>query len=71
MYHYYTGFISGMREVPFENMIARKPTYVIEHAVKGMLPKTKLGRRQMKSLRVLKGSSYAQYEAIKPIVLDA
>lgn len=71
VYHYYTGFISGMREVPFENMIARKPAYVIEHAVKGMLPKTKLGRRQMKSLRVLKGSSYAQYEAVKPIVLDA
>lgn len=70
VYRYYTGFISGMREVPFENMLAKKPSYIIEHAVKGMLPKTRLGKRLLKSLRVLKGSSYQAFEAQKPILLD-
>ncbi|VVT42811.1 50S ribosomal protein L13 [Chlamydia avium] len=70
VYRYYTRFISGMREVPFENMLAKKPSYIIEHAVKGMLPKTRLSRRLLKSLRILKGSSYEAFEAQKPILLD-
>lgn len=70
VYRYYTGYISGMREVPFENMISRKPTYVVEHAVKGMMPRTRLGRLQMKSLRVLKGSCYQEYASQQPVVLS-
>lgn len=70
VYRYYTGFISGMREVPFANMLDRKPEYIIEHAVRGMMPKTRLGRKQMKSLRVLKGSSYEQFVAQKPVIVD-
>ncbi|EPP35123.1 ribosomal protein L13 [Chlamydia ibidis] len=70
VYRYYTGYISGMREIPFENMMARKPTYIIEHAIKGMMPRTRLGRHQLKSLRILKGNSYKEYESQKPILLD-
>ncbi|MEG0037121.1 MAG: 50S ribosomal protein L13 [Victivallaceae bacterium] len=70
IYRYYTGHIGGMREIPFENMLARKPDYVIEHAVKGMMPKTKLGRKQLKSLRVVKGASFERYVAQKPIVVN-
>lgn len=71
VYRYYTGYISGMREIPFENMISRKPAYVVEHAIKGMMPKTRLGKLQMKSLRVLKGSCYQEYASQQPIVLGA
>lgn len=70
VYHYYTGYISGMREVPFENMMSRKPAYIIEHAVKGMMPKTRLGKLQLKSLRILKGSCYQTYASQQPVVLS-
>ncbi len=70
-YRYYTGYIGGMREVPFENMLARNPGYVIFHAVKGMLPKTRLGNKQIKSLRVIKGGNYREFQAQKPVVLSA
>ena len=36
--------MSGMREVPYRTMKARKPDYIIWHAVKGMMPKTRLDR---------------------------
>ncbi|WP_100934783.1 50S ribosomal protein L13 [Candidatus Chlamydia corallus] len=70
IYRYYTGYISGMRETPFENMMARKPTYIIEHAIKGMMPRTRLGKKQLKSLRIVKGDSYETFESQKPILLD-
>lgn len=69
VYRYYTGYISGMREVPFENMLARKPSYIVEHAIKGMMPKTRLGKHQLKSLRIVKGSSYDMFRSQNPIVL--
>ena len=49
IYHYYTGSISGLREVPFDTMQARNPDYIIESAVKGMMPKTRLGRSSIKT----------------------
>ena len=42
IYRYHTGAMSGMREVPYRVMKARNPTYIIRHAVKGMMPKTRL-----------------------------
>ncbi len=39
------------RHTSFQEMLERKPTFAIEHAVKGMLPKTKLGRKWRESLR--------------------
>src|SRR5260221_5780323 len=38
IYRKYTGFVGGMREVPYKTMIARKPEYILEHAIKGMMP---------------------------------
>ena len=55
VYRYYTGSISGLREVPYRTMKARKPQYIIEHAVKGMMPKSRLGKQQMRKLRVYAG----------------
>ena len=66
VYYYYTGFIGGLRETPYEVMIARKPTYVIERAVKGMMPRTKLGRAQLKKLRIFKGPEHTM-AAQKPV----
>ena len=66
IYRYYTGYISGMRETPYDIMHDRKPEYIIEHAVKGMMPKTRLGNAQYKRLRVFAGEKH-DMEAQKPI----
>lgn len=52
LYRYYTGSMSGLREIPYNVMQGRKPDYIIWHAVKGMVPKTRLGEAQMKKLRI-------------------
>ena len=66
LYRYYTGYMSGLREIPYEVMKARKPQYIIEHAVKGMMPKTKLAKAQLKKLRITAGKEH-QMEAQQPI----
>lgn len=66
IYRYHTGAMSGMREVPYRVMHARKPDYIIRHAVKGMMPKTRLAEAQMKKLRIYAGDKH-QMEAQKPI----
>lgn len=69
IYKSYTGYIGGLREVPFETMIARKPEYVLMHAIKGMMPKTRLGGQQVRKLRVFKGAEH-DMEAQKPIPVN-
>ena len=58
IYRRYTGFIGGLREVPLETLRARKPTYILEHAIKGMMPKTRLGGQQLGKLRIYAGSEH-------------
>lgn len=65
-YVYYTGWMGGLREVPYRVMKARKPEYIIEHAVKGMMPKTRLSNAQLKRLRIFAGTEHSM-EAQKPI----
>ncbi|MBA2367570.1 MAG: 50S ribosomal protein L13 [Candidatus Protochlamydia sp.] len=69
IYRYYTGSMSGLREIPYRTMQARKPEYIIEHAVKGMMPKTRLARLQIKKLRVFAGDKHDQ-AAQKPIQVN-
>lgn len=52
MYYKHTGYIGGMKERNFEDMRAKNPDDIIYQAVKGMLPKTKLGRNLLKKLKV-------------------
>lgn len=62
----YTGYMGGLRRVPYRVMQARKPEYIIEHAVNGMMPKTRLANAQKKRLRVFAGTEHDQ-AAQKPI----
>lgn len=66
VYRHYTGHISGLREIPYRTMLARKPQYIIERAVKGMMPKTRLADAQLKKLRIFAGSEH-NLKAQKPI----
>ena len=58
VYRYYTGSMSGLREVPFDTMQGRHPDYIVEHAVRGMMPKSRLARGQLKRLRVFAGAEH-------------
>ena len=52
IYRYHTGAMSGMREIPYRVMLDRKPEYIILEAIKGMMPKTRLAKAQIKKLRI-------------------
>lgn len=69
VYRRHTGYMSGMRETPYREMQKRKPGYIITHAVQGMVPKTKLGRSQLKKLRVFVGATH-NMQAQKPIAVN-
>ncbi|MDR2198832.1 MAG: 50S ribosomal protein L13 [Deltaproteobacteria bacterium] len=58
IYRRYTGFIGGLREVAAKTLLAKKPTELVTRAVRGMLPKNTLGRRQLKKLKVYAGPEH-------------
>lgn len=62
----YTGSIGGLRRTPYRTMMARKPAHIIQHAVKAMMPKTRLANAQYKRLRVFVGAEH-DMAAQKPI----
>ncbi|MBS4169060.1 50S ribosomal protein L13 [Parachlamydia sp. AcF125] len=66
VYHYYTGYMGGMRKIPYRTMLARKPGYILEHAIKGMMPSNRLTDGQLTRLRIFAGEEH-NLEAQKPI----
>ena len=69
IYVTYSGFPGGKKEITLAEMLAKKPEEVIKHAVKGMLPKGKLGRQMFKKLHVYAGPEH-KHEAQKPEALE-
>ncbi len=69
IYRYHTGAMSGMREVPYREMKAKKPTFILRRAIKGMLPKTRLSEAQIKKLRIFAGDQHGM-EAQQPISVN-
>ncbi len=57
-YFHYSGYPGGIREWTFEQLIEKHPTKPIEEAVKNMLPKSVLGRRMLKKLKVYPGPEH-------------
>ena len=68
VYHRHTGYPGGLKSVRAKDLALKYPERLIEAAVRGMLPKSKLGRKQLKKLKVYRGSSHP-HEAQKPRVL--
>ena len=58
MYHSHSGYPGGLKSISFEKLIDRTPERVIQLAVKGMLPRTPLGRAMFKKLKVYAGSEH-------------
>lgn len=69
VYRRYTGFPGGLREESFTRLLERRPEKIVEDAVKGMLPKTKMGRQMATKLKVYKGGNHP-HEAQQPQVLE-
>ena len=61
----YSGYPGGLKSVSYKRLIKEKPELVVEKAIKGMLPHTKLGRKMAKKLRVYAGPDHP-HEAQKP-----
>ena len=55
---YHTGYPGGRKEIVYSEMMEKRPEKVIELAVKGMLPKNRLGRKMIKKLKVYAGSEH-------------
>ena len=69
VYWHHTGWIGGQKEISLKHQLEKHPERVIEHAVRGMLPKGPLGRDMYRKLFVYAGSEHP-HEAQKPEVLD-
>ncbi len=68
IYRRHTGYPGGLKSVRARELSAKYPERLIEEAVRGMLPKSRLGRRQFKKLKVYRGPAHP-HEAQKPRVL--
>lgn len=64
-YFHYSGYPGGAKFRSFKELIQTKPEFVIEHAVKGMLPHNRLGRKLIRKLKVY-GDSNHPHQAQKP-----
>ena len=69
IYYRHTLYPGGLRETTVKEMFEKKPEKVIELAVKGMLPKTKLGKAMAKKLKVYSGADH-RHTAQKPETLE-
>lgn len=65
IYKNYSGYPSGQRERTFERVMKEDPTYALKHAVKGMLPKSRLGKSMITRLLVYAGTEHP-HSAQKP-----
>lgn len=68
-YYRHTGYPGGIKEIGLRDLLEKHPTRAIEYAVKGMLPKNKLGRKMIKKLKVYAGAEHP-HQAQQPVTLE-
>jgi len=67
-YRHHTGYLGHLKEIQAKKLLATRPEKMIIHAVRGMLPKNKIGRKMLKKLKVYSGPNHnnaAQNHAVK------
>ena len=65
IYYHHSEYVGGMKETTLREMMEKKPTFAVEHAIKGMLPKGPLGKKCLSKLHVYAGPDHEQ-QAQKP-----
>lgn len=68
-YMFYTGYMGNEKYRSLSNLRKKKPTFIVEHAIRGMLPKNKLAREMLKKLKVHSGPEHS-YQAQNPKLLN-
>ena len=68
VYYHHSGYVGGIKSSTLKEKMEKNPTFAVEHAIKGMLPKGPLGREMYKKLFVYAGADH-KHEAQKPEVL--
>ncbi len=68
-YYHHTGYIGGIKEISAKELMEKHPTDMLMKAVKGMLPKNKIGRQQLKKLKLYAGNDHP-HAAQMPAELD-
>ena len=68
-YYRHSGYVGGLKETTAKEMLEKRPENLIKFAVKGMLPKTSLGRRQLTKLKIYTGPDHP-HQAQKPEKLE-
>ena len=68
-YYRHTGYMGGIKETTARELLEKQPTDLVTKAVKGMLPKNKIGRAQLKKLKVYAGADHP-HKAQQPEVLE-
>lgn len=69
MYYRHSGYPGGLKEISLRRQLEKYPTRVIEAAVRGMLPKNKLGRKMFKKLKAYAGPNHP-HQAQGPVVME-
>lgn len=67
-YYHHSGYVGGLKETSYRDLMDKKPEFVVYEAVRRMLPKGPLGRKMLKKLRVYRGSEHG-HQAQQPEVL--
>jgi large subunit ribosomal protein L13 len=58
VYRRHSGYPGGLKETSYERMMERRPTEILRKAVKGMMPKTRLARQQLRKLKIYAGPEH-------------
>ena len=66
LYHSHSGYLGGLRTTPAAEVMAKHPTRIVEHAIQGMLPHTKLGDQMRRQLYVYASAEHP-HAAQKPV----
>lgn len=69
IYYHHSGYVGGLKETKYRNLMADKPEFALRHAVVGMLPKSPLGRKIATKMHVYSGAEH-EHAAQQPEVLN-
>lgn len=64
-YYRHSGYMGGLKETPYKSMMEKKPEFILQEAVRGMLPHNRLGRKMLKKLKIYVSSDHP-HTAQKP-----
>ena len=69
IYYRHSGYIGGLKQITAKKLLEKRPEDILRFAVRGMLPKNSLGRRQLKKLKVYAGPDHP-HQAQQPEILE-